>query len=444
MKQFPTRMLPQRIVLQIMLVMLTAIVAMILLTIAIFSITQPKAPNAGLLNGLIRTTIAVTRLNEEALDEKTALLGEIQAAQPDLKLTLLGKDALIPTQSDEPPHFWPFRPGELGFGLRLVAAMPKEMAAGREPTPVLYFRFQDGSFASAELQPHPMPPIFGDPMFLMLVFAGISIVLLFLWVTRTLVRPLSDLAVAVSSFGRDSATPVPIDETGPMEVREAARAFNRMQQRIRELIDRRTRMLAAIGHDLKTPITRMRLRVDLLPEGVQKQRYLADLDLMETQLNGAMSFLREGRTGEATSKVNLPSMLQGISDLYEDMGVSLSLACEPRLTVEGRPSELHRALSNLIDNARRYDERIGLRAGSVGEHILIDVIDHGPGIAQEDRARLLQPFERGDEARQLHQGGSFGLGLATTSAIAQAHGGTFELLDTEGGGLTARITLPKA
>ena len=186
----------------------------------------------------------------------------------------------------------------------------------------------------------------------------------------------------------------------------------------------------------------LRLRLELLPDGLQKQRSLADLDLMETQLNGAMTFLRDGRTGEETTKVNLPSLLQGIVDLYEDMGAKLSLDCEAALTVDGRPSELHRALSNLIDNARRYDDRIGLHARLNGQMIMIDVIDHGPGIAADDRARLMEPFERGDEARQLHYGGSFGLGLATALAIAEAHGGTLELLETEGGGLTARIVLP--
>lgn len=442
MKLSLSRLMPRRIVLQIMLVMLSAMVAMFLVSLAIFRVTQPGPPEMGGANAIIKTSLAVARLNEIAAVERPALLSEILPGDGNPKLTLMDKGAQLPVLPAEPRHFWPFSPGDLGGGLKLAVAVQRVPGDDHEPAPILYFQLRDGSYVRAELQPRPGPPIFGDPIFLMLVFAGISIVLLVLWVTKTLVRPLSELSVAVSSFGHRSITPVLIAEAGPTEVREAASAFNRMQRRIQDLIERRTRMLAAIGHDLRTPITRLRLRLELLPDGLQKQRSLADLELMETQLNGAMTFLRDGRTGEETTKVNLPSLLQGITDLYEDMGAKLSLNCEAGLTVEGRPSELHRALSNLIDNARRYDDRIGLYAHLNEQMIMIDVIDHGPGIAANDRARLMEPFERGDEARQLHHGGSFGLGLATTLAIAEAHGGTFELLETEGGGLTARIILP--
>lgn len=443
MRSFVSKILPQRIALQIMLVVLSAMVAMVLISTAIFSLTRPQPPAPEEANAVLKAGMILERLNEAPKVQRPALLASLQADVSNLKLSLVEGEIESPASASEQPPFWRFRPGELVDGVKLVSVMPEPPANGLEPAPVLYFQFGDGSLVSVRLQPHEGPPIFGNPMFLMLMFAGISMVLLVLWVTKNLVRPLSELAVAASSFGRKSTTPVPIAESGAREVREAARAFNRMQGRIQEQVERRTRMLTAIGHDLRTPITRLRLRLDLPPDDVQKQRTIADLDLMETQLDGALTFLRDGRGGEGTTKVNLPSLLQGIGDLYEDMGAALSLDCEPGLTVEGRPTELYRAISNLIDNARRYDDRIALRAHSDDAEIMIDVIDHGPGIAPEDRARMLEPFERGDEARQLDHGGSFGLGLATALAIAEAHGGTLELLDTKDGGLTARIALPQ-
>lgn len=445
MKSRLARLLPRRIVAQIMLVMLIAFVAMVLFFGVLFRMVPPPPPDAGAANSSLKASIAVSRLNDAPASDRERLVRELTAADSGLKLALIAEeDVPRKLRDDKAPPFWPFMPGEVGAGIRLVVALPGRPEGGDEPAPVLYFRLQDGAYVRTALPPRSPPPFWGNPMIPPLALVFTSLVLLLFWVTRTLVRPLSGLSEAVSSYGLKSTDPVPLDETGPAEVQDVARAFNRMQGRIQDLIERRTRMLAAIGHDLRTPITRLRLRIDLMSDEEHKQRNLADLDQMEAQLNGAITFLREGRTGEASMKIDLPSLLQSLVDQYEDMGAVVAMTCETGLAVQGRPSELNRALANLIDNARRYDERISMTAAADGEIVVLEVVDHGPGIPAGERTRMMEPFERGEEERPLDQGVSFGLGLATSAAIAEAHGGSLELLDTPGGGLTARIRLPKA
>jgi signal transduction histidine kinase len=439
------RLLPRRIAAQIMLVMLVVFVVMVLFFGALFRLLPHAPPDAGSANSAIKAGVAVSRLNEAPAAERERLLREMTADNVGVTLALIAEGDLPSVdQREKKPPFWAFMPGEVGDGIKLALALPGKPDGNSEPAPVLFFRLKDGAYVRAGLPSRPPPLFVGGPMVSLLIFVFISIVLLLLWVTRTLVRPLSGLSEAVSSFGLKSTAPVPLDETGPAEVQEVARAFNRMQGRIQDLIERRTRMLAAIGHDLRTPITRLRLRIDLMADEEHKQRNLADLDQMEAQLNGAITFLREGRTGEASMKIDLPSLLQSLVDQYEDMGVAVAMTCETGLAVQGRPSELNRALANLIDNARRYDDRISMTAVADGDMVVLEVVDHGPGIPAGERTRMMEPFERGEEERPLDQGVSFGLGLATSAAIAEAHGGSLELLDTPGGGLTARIHLPKA
>lgn len=440
-----SRFLPRRIAAQIMLVMLVAFAAMVVFFGALFRLVPHPPPDAGAVNSSLKASFAVSRLNDAPASDRERLVQDLTAADSGLKLVLIAGEDVPHVLADEPlPPFWPFMPGEIGSGVNLVAAIPGKPERNEEPAPVLFFRLQDGTYVKAVLQPRSPLPFWGNPIIPPLALVFISLVLLLLWVTRTLVRPLSGLSDAVSRYGLKSTVPVQLDETGPSEVQEVARAFNRMQDRIQNLIERRTRMLAAIGHDLRTPITRLRLRIDLMADEEQKQRNLADLDQMEAQLNGAITFLREGRTGETSMKIDLPSLLQSLVDQYEDMGVTVVMSCETGLAVQGRPSELNRALANLVDNARRYDDCISMTARADGEMVVLEVVDHGPGIPAGERTRMMEPFERGDEARQLDQGVSFGLGLATTAAIAEAHGGSLELVDTPGGGLTARIRMPKA
>lgn len=429
-----------------MLLMALAFTVMGAFFLLFFLMIRTDAHEEGVAMVAIRHSIAVNQLNMRRPEERGPLIKKLMRQDPLLRLTVIDPGDLPSEESLYRPPRWPFHSSRLGFGMSLeIATMARSDVVARN-VPTLYFRLADGMLIKAVLEvgPPPPPPLSRNPLTYLLAFVGISLTALLFWVTFTLARPLSRLSKAASSFGLTSMEPVPLAETGPSEVSSAARAFNRMQARLNEMVERRTRMLAAISHDLRTPLTRLRLRIDLMNDEDMKKRNLADLDAMEAQLNGALSFLREGRSDEASRKIDVPSLLQGLADQYEDTKIEVALDVEPGLAVKGRSGDLNRALSNLIDNAWRYAGSVRLEARAHGNWVRADVVDTGPGIAREDRERLLQPFERGDAARLLDQGIGFGLGLATSKAIVEAHDGRFALADTAGGGLTVRISLPCA
>lgn len=433
---------PERIAAQVMLVMVSSLILITAFVFIFFALLRPAPPHAAAMSEMVMLGGTLQTLNETPVADRAARVEALNAANPHFQVFLVapGEPLLgVP----EARLRRPIDTTDLSNGMRLLGAQP----FGAERELVAEFALADGSRVRAEhLAVRGKPLFFKNAYVLVVFFLALSLALLMIWALRTLVRPLSELEQAVSVFGEGAAEPVPLAEKGPREVRAAVAAFNRMQVRIRDLIDRRTRMLAAIGHDLRTPLTRLRLRLDLMEDGEQKSRNLSDLAVMEGQINGALTFLREGRTGERTAPVDLPSLLLSVQDQYEDMGVAMGLTCSPGLVVNGRASELVRAVSNLIDNAHRHAGQFELNARGTETHVEIEVCDHGPGLSEAEKTRLIEPFERGDAARSMSegQGTGFGLGLATARAIAEGHGGRLELRDTPGGGLTARLRLPRA
>jgi signal transduction histidine kinase len=433
---------PEKIAAQVMLVMVSSLILITAFVFVFFALLRPSPPHASAMSEMIMLGGTVQTLNQTSAADRAAVVAAINAANPHYQVSLVepGEPLLgVPTQRLRHP----IDTADLHDGMRLLGAQP----FGPERELVAEIALADGTRVRAEhLAMRGKPLFFKNAYLLVVFFLALSLALLMIWALRTLVRPLSELERAVSVFGEGAAEPVPLVEKGPQEVRAAFVAFNRMQVRIRDLIDRRTRMLAAIGHDLRTPLTRLRLRLELMPEGDQKMRNLSDLAVMESQINGALTFLREGRTGERTGPVDLPSLLLSVQDQYEDMGVAMGLTCAPGLVVNGRASELVRAVSNLIDNAYRHAGHFELNARGTETHVEVEVTDHGPGLSEAEKVRLIEPFERGDAARSMTdgQGMGFGLGLATARAIAEGHGGRIELSDTPGGGLTVRLHLPRA
>jgi signal transduction histidine kinase len=205
----------------------------------------------------------------------------------------------------------------------------------------------------------------------------------------------------------------------------------------------RTRMLAAIGHDLRTPITRLRLRAEFMSNEVEQRRMLADLDHMEALVRAALAHLQDGRTGEGLVDADLPSLLQTIADQFADLGTEVGYAGPDDLVVRIKPHEMQRAVGNLVENAVRYGETPEIRVQAVdGGALEIRVEDDGPGIAEAERQAMLKPFVRGDIARTMNEHDGFGLGLAIARSIAEAHGGRLDLRAREPRGLAAVITLP--
>jgi signal transduction histidine kinase len=301
----------------------------------------------------------------------------------------------------------------------------------------------DGMVVAANLLPdqRPPPPFMGGPWMITLLFVVISVTLLGLWAARALTAPLSSFAEAAESFSLSGAT-APLPERGPEEIRSVARALNRMHQRMASLIDDRTKMLAAISHDLRTPITRMRLRSEFIEDETHRSRMLSDLDQMRSMLESVLSFLRNGRRLEAMTLVDIASTLQLITDQFADMGHKIGYDGPAHAMATVRPDDLHRGVTNLVENAARFGAEAVIRLRVTPDQFTIDVEDDGPGISDALKQTMLEPFVRGDDARNMDETAGFGLGLSITNAIATAHGGALSLHDRQPHGLVVRIRLP--
>jgi len=270
--------------------------------------------------------------------------------------------------------------------------------------------------------------------------AGLVIALLSVWLSRRLVKPIDEFAHAATRLGRDPAAP-PLVESGPREVREAAQAFNQMQQRIRRFVEDRTQMLAAISHDLRTPITRLRLRADLIEEEETQRKFIADLDDMEAMIDSTLSFARDDAQTEEGERIDLAVLLETLCDDASDAGHTARYAGPEHLTLLCRPIALQRALTNLIDNAVKYGGEAEVSLAEADAQVEIAVADQGPGIPLEEQEKVFAPFYRLERSRNRATGGS-GLGLAVARSIIRAHGGDITLANHPDGGLVARVGLP--
>jgi len=205
-------------------------------------------------------------------------------------------------------------------------------------------------------------------------------------------------------------------------------------------------MLAAISHDLRTPITRLRLRAEFLEDDHTRTMTLRDLDQMNGLVETALSFVRDGQTGGEGSAtlVDVASLVQTVSDAFADVGADVRVAATRHVLVRGRPEELQRAVTNLVDNAVKYGGGARLHIVQAEHRVVVDVQDDGPGILEAEREAMLQPFVRGDRARNLDTASGFGLGLSIVAAIAEAHDGRLILENRRPRGLAARLELPLA
>lgn len=273
----------------------------------------------------------------------------------------------------------------------------------------------------------------------MLLMAG-GVILLSLWIIRRVTKPLRVFSGALKRFGKDLDAP-PLDETGPLEVREAKVAFNEMQDRLRHLIDNRTRLLAAISHDLRTPITLLRLRTEFVGDGEEKSKMLATLDDMEKMVASTLSFARQDSENEPSERVDLAALIGSICDDMTDAGRQVEFNPTTGIVYECRASALKRALANLVENAVKYGgiARVGLK--KAGTNIEITVEDDGPGIPEAELGNVFSPFYRVEQSRNRESGG-VGLGLSVVQSIIDKHGGDVVLSNRKEGGLRVRVVLP--
>jgi signal transduction histidine kinase len=317
--------------------------------------------------------------------------------------------------------------------------MMGELALGRKVR--VSVRLADSSWLNFTT-PVAEPTVFWSPRFLIsLAVMAVTVIFISIWAVRRATEPLAIFGRAAEQLGRDVRSP-PLPERGPGEVRKAVQAFNRMQDRIRRFVDDRLRMVAAISHDLRTPITRLRLRAEFIEDEVQQQKMLADLDEMESMISTTLAFAREDARNEPMESLDLVALLQRVCDDTTDAGSAVSFKGEGRVPCHGRPIALRRAFANLIDNAVKYGESADVTVQTGQDAVVVRIEDRGPGIAVEDREKVFEAFYRLDRSRSRETGGT-GLGLTVAQNIIRAHGGTIALSNRADGGLRVEATLPR-
>jgi len=273
-----------------------------------------------------------------------------------------------------------------------------------------------------------------------LIFVSVSIATVCTIATRHLVRPIKQLAAAVRRFGVNPQAPA-LAEAGPHEFRDVIAAFNTMQAQIQKFVAYRTMMLAAISHDLRTPLTRVRLRGELIDDETQQAKLFRDVDEMQTMIDGALAFFRGDADEEATTTFDLAGVLQTIANDYADQGIAVRYAGPVHAVYCGRPFALKRAFTNLIENAVKYATPPEIELCPRDTSVTVAVRDRGPGIPADALARVFTPFFRVDRSRNRATGG-VGLGLPAAQAIIRGHGGDIALHNQGTGGLEALVTLP--
>jgi signal transduction histidine kinase len=258
--------------------------------------------------------------------------------------------------------------------------------------------------------------------------------------SRRLARPMERFARQAQRFGADVNAP-PVQVTGPLEIRLAGQAFNEMQSRVQRYVADRTHMLAAISHDLRAPLTRMRLRGEFIEDEEQQRKLFRDVDEMQAMVNASLDFFRDDSEQEAATRFNLSELINTVLDDFRDAGDDVAFRASESIAYVGRPLTLRRAIANLVDNAVKYGVRatVRLSAGTEWVEVLID--DDGSGIPEHLRQDVFRPFYRVESSRNRQTGG-VGLGLAAARSAVRGHGGDILLESRVSGGLRVRVRLP--
>ncbi len=301
-------------------------------------------------------------------------------------------------------------------------------------------RLSDGQWLSfATTLPQGAPSVSWQ-FIISMALMGLIVLAVSVWAVRRVTAPLGMLSAAADRLGRDVAAE-PLAEAGTVEMRHAARAFNRMQERLRRLIESRTQMLAALSHDLRTPLTLLRLRAEEVADTEERDKMLATIGGMDEMIGTTLAFARDEVRAEPRRRVDVAALLESVVDDMADAGLPVTMAPATPLIQECQPGALKRAFTNLLDNAVKYGNRARAAIASAGNAIEITIDDDGPGIPDAELPRVFQPFYRVEDSRNRDTGGT-GLGLAIAQAIVQAHGGELTLANRPGGGLRACIKLP--
>jgi len=326
-----------------------------------------------------------------------------------------------------PAHAWPLsRPAKF---LHLDEANGMGIAV----------RLESGAWLNAVYSKTMPNSIWASQTTVSLAIMAAILSLIAIFVAQSIARPMRRLAAAAEALGRGESV-APLPESGPDDIRQTAEAFNRMQERLQRFVEDRTRMLAAISHDLRTPLTSLRLRAEFVSDPDVQEKMLKTISEIQTMTEAALAFVREEATAEDTRTVDLPALVESLCDDLAELGHSVAFIDGPAINYRCRPDALRRAIRNLVENAVRYGERARVRVSPTAKGIDIIVEDDGPGIPDEAMEQVFAPFYRIEDSRNRETGG-VGLGLSIARAIARHHGGDV-VLRNGAKGLQATISLP--
>lgn len=305
-----------------------------------------------------------------------------------------------------------------------------------------------GSGAVLAFSPQPQPPI---PLFdedsvdfvLKILVVFVPLLSLSFYAGNMIMGPFTRFARAAHALNPEDGTDRPFDERGVREISLLARALNDMRTRIREMIDDRTRMVRAISHDLRTPLTRLLMRAEWSSDDALRDAMLADIARIDSLIEETLTYLKRDVSTETRAQVDLPSLLQTVCYDFANLDLAVSYEGPYRLAFDCKPQALVRAITNLVENGVKFAHAVTVRLRPREDgSVRIEVVDDGPGIPQDLRARVIEPFFKADVSRAPGAPGGFGLGLSIVHDIVSGHGGAMVLLEAEPRGLIVRIDLP--
>lgn len=336
-------------------------------------------------------------------------------------------------------------PGRIDTGIRPLELRPDRPERGHQlrPTDTLMIAVQqgDGSWMTTN-SPWPrrdariLWALLGQTL---IIYA--LILLPVLWITRRMSRPLRALVSAARDFSPRSASP-PIAVEGPGDVRDVITAFNALTQRIMAMLDEKDRMLGAIGHDLRTPLAALRVRIESVEDDQDRARMADTIEEMSRTLDDILSLARLGQPSEKVTDVDLAALVDAVVDDFRDLGAEVAFEDTERLRMHLRPTLFRRAVRNLIENAIKYAGSAEVAIATATNQVRVSVADRGPGIPPGQLEAVFDPFTRLETSRNRDTGG-IGLGLALARAIVRDAGGDISLVNRDGGGLIATVTLPR-
>jgi two-component system OmpR family sensor kinase len=301
------------------------------------------------------------------------------------------------------------------------------------------WRRPDGRWLIVEPKPTLRPSAWQQRLILSILLSALALAPVAYLFARRLAKPITLFAQGAERLGRDPRAP-PLAIRGPTEVGVAVLAFNNMQERLARYVEDRTAMVGAIAHDLRTPLTRLRFRVEAAPEEL-RVKMAADIAEMEAMISGTLAFVRDATRAAQRTRLELSSLLESLADEMSETGLDVAVETTDKVVIDGDPVALRRLFNNLLQNALKFGHQARIRIYADDGCAVVEIDDNGCGLPEKDLERVFEPFFRHESSRSRETGG-IGLGLAVARSVARAHGGDATLQNRLQGGLTARVKLP--